>query len=92
MLVEFNAKFSDLNSESDSLSAPEDDGAYEVCVANISPKERLKRLRFGIIQFVITLVILAALLILGADKIWRLPLFFLFGAAAAGFFQWRDKT
>ncbi|MBL8101386.1 MAG: hypothetical protein JNM02_02540 [Anaerolineales bacterium] len=92
MLVEFNAKFSDLNSGNDSFLAPEDDGIYEVCIANINPKERRKRLRFGITQFVVSLVVLSALLILGADKILRLPLFFLFGAAAAGFFQWRDKT
>lgn len=85
-------KFSDPNVKVDSFSAPEDEGVYEVCIANISPKERKKRLKFGIVQFTISLVILAALLLLGVDKVWRLPLFFMFGAAAAGFFQWRDKT
>jgi hypothetical protein len=92
MLAELNVKFSDPNLGVDSFSIPEDEGAYEVCIANISPKERKKRLRFGINQFAISLVILAALLLLGVDKVWRLPLFFMFGAAAAGFFQWRDKT
>ncbi len=76
----------------DSFSPEGEDGNYEVCIANISPKERRRRLNFGIAQFVISLVILAVLLIIGADKVWRLPLFFLFGAAASGFFQWRDKT
>ncbi|MFN8413260.1 MAG: hypothetical protein U0Z26_12805 [Anaerolineales bacterium] len=71
---------------------PDEEGAYEVCIANISPLERRKRLRFGIIQLAVTLVILAILLITGVDKIWRLPLFFLFAAAAGGYFQWRDKT
>ena len=82
-------KFSTPNSE---IDPSENEGLYEVCIANISPKEREKRLRFGIIQFAVSLLILAVLLLLGVDKVWRLPLFFMFGAAAAGFFQWRDKT
>lgn len=81
-------KFSTQNSEIDL----EDEGVYEVCIANISPKERRKRLNFGIVQLVVSLVILAVLMLLGVDKLWRLPLFFMFAAAAAGFFQWRDKT
>jgi hypothetical protein len=82
-------KFSMLNS---GLEPSEDEGVYEVCIANISPKERRKRLQFGVIQFAISLVTLAAMLLLGVDKVWRLPLFFMFAAAAAGFFQWWDKT
>lgn len=89
MLAGITMKFSMSNSEFD---PSEDEGVYEVCIANISPKERKKRLRFGIIQFAVSLVILSALLLLGADKVWRLPLFFMFAAAAAGYFQWRDKT
>jgi hypothetical protein len=84
--------FSNNGSGFDSFSPEGDDGNYEVCIANISPKERRKRLNFGIAQFVITLVILAVLLMLGVDKLWRLPLYFLFAASAAGYFQWRDKT
>lgn len=90
MLSEENVRFS--NTNSDSFSPQEDDGNYEVCIANISPRERRKRLRFGIIQFVIGLVIFAALLISGADKVWRLALMLPFGAGAASYFQWRDKT
>lgn len=90
MLADRYLKFSSSNFGKEAFSS--DDGAYEVCIANISPKERKVRLRFGIVQFVVSLVILAALLILGVDKVWRLPLFFMFGAAATGFFQWRDKT
>ncbi len=63
-----------------------------VCVENISPRERLKRLIGGVIPFVIGLVILTWLISTNADRLWRLPLFFLFVAAAFGFFQWRDKT
>ena len=64
----------------------------ELCIPNISPGERLKRLIGGVIPFVIALVILAWLISTNADRLWRLPLFFLFFGAASGFFQWRDKT
>ena len=64
----------------------------EVCIANISPKERQKRMRFGIVQLAITLVILVVLVALDVNPLWRLPLFFMFSAAAAGYFQARDKT
>ena len=68
----------------------EEDG--EVCVSNISPLEQQKRLRFGVSQFIITLVVLGLLIALGADRLWRLPLLFMFWAAAVGYFQARDKT
>ena len=64
----------------------------ETCVANISTRERRGRLILGIIQFVIAMAILAGLTGLGADHVWRLPLFLLFAGAATSFFQWRDKT
>ena len=64
----------------------------EACVPNISPRERVKRLIGGVIPFVFALAILAWLISTNADRLWRLPLFFLFVGAASGFFQWRDKT
>jgi hypothetical protein len=64
----------------------------EVCIANISPVERQKRLRFGIQLFFFTLVILGLLIVLHVDPLWRLPLLLLFWAAATGYFQARDKT
>ena len=69
-----------------------DEEVEEVCIANISPLERQKRLRFGIQQFVTTLVILGILLVLDVNPLWRLPLLFMFWAAAVGYFQARDKT
>jgi predicted CDP-diglyceride synthetase/phosphatidate cytidylyltransferase len=69
-----------------------DSGDKEVCISNISPRERLKRLIGGVIPFVIALTILGWLISTNADRLWRLPLFLLFAAAASGFFQWRDKT
>ena len=67
-------------------------GTGEVCIANISPRERMKRLIGGVIPFVIALAILIVLILADVNRLWRLPLFFLFVGAASGFFQWRDKT
>lgn len=95
MQAGLNVRFSDSNQKFDikpTSTEEDDDGNYEVCIANISPLERRKRLRFAIIQFAISVVILAVMLFLGVDKVWRLPLFFFFSAAAASYFQWRDKT
>ena len=64
----------------------------EACIANISPRERLKRLIGGVIPFVIALAILTWLIATDANRLWRIPLFILFMAAGSGFFQWRDKT
>jgi len=73
-------------------TSPGRSGTPEDCFANISPRERRRRLAAGVVQFVISLVILAALLATGVDRWWRLPLLLLFWGAATGFFQWRDKT
>jgi hypothetical protein len=67
-------------------------GTSEICIANISPSERRKRLVFGVIPLVIGLAILVVLIAMGAGRWWRLALLPLFWAAAIGFFQWRDQT
>jgi predicted CDP-diglyceride synthetase/phosphatidate cytidylyltransferase len=64
----------------------------EACIANISPRERLKRLMGGVIPFVIALAILTWLISINANRFWRLPLLILFMGTSSGFFQWRDKT
>jgi hypothetical protein len=64
----------------------------EVCIANISLKERRRRLVAGVIPLCIGLALLAMLIVSGIDRWWRLPLLLLFASAATGFFQWRDKT
>lgn len=71
---------------------PEGNGAGDACIPNISPIERKKRLRFGIVQVVVTTLILAAMLAFGVDKLWRLPLFALYSAGTVSMFQAFDKT
>ena len=72
--------------------SPKQENAGEVCIANISPIERQKRLRFGIQVFIITLVILGVMIVLDLNPLWRLPLLLLFWSSATGTFQARDKT
>jgi hypothetical protein len=64
----------------------------DVCIPNISPKERQLRKRFAIQQFVVSLIVLAALVALDVNPLWRLSLFFLFSAATTSYFQALDKT
>jgi hypothetical protein len=92
MQAGLNVHFSNFTPKIDPSLYEEEGGNYEVCLANISPAERSKRLRFAIIQFAIGFIILAVLLIVGADKLWRLPLYVVFASAGASYFQWRDKT
>lgn len=88
-MLEKNLPFVQLDIKS---SSQKNEDGEEICIANISPLERQKRLRFGITQFAITLVILGVMLAFGVDRLWRLPLLFLFWASAVGYFQARDKT
>jgi hypothetical protein len=64
----------------------------EVCIANISPLERKKRLRYGVRQLIFTLAILGIMILLHLNPLWRLLLLFPFWAASIGYFQARDKT
>jgi hypothetical protein len=47
---------------------------------------------FGIVALGVGAVIAALLIGVGAPRIWRLPLIFVFYVAALGIFQARDKT
>jgi hypothetical protein len=66
--------------------------AAESCIANIGPRERQKRLVFGVTALVLSLVISAIFVIEGVRPIWRLTLFIPLFAGALGFFQARDRT
>jgi len=87
-----NASIKNFTPKIDPSDYEGEEGSYDVCIANISPKERRKRLNFGILQFVIGLVLLAVMLSTGADKAWRLSLFVVFASAAVSCFQSYDKT
>jgi hypothetical protein len=69
-----------------------DDHMGEVCIANISPRERAKRTRFAVVQLTITLIALAVLIFLGVDPAWRTLLLFMFWPATISYFEARDKT
>lgn len=83
------AYFSDLHSRH---ASTDDQEMGEVCIANISPRERKKRLKFAISQFIVTLVILGVLIALDLNPLWRLPLLFMFSASTVSYFQVLDKT
>jgi hypothetical protein len=87
-----NVSIKDFTPKIDPSDYEGEEGSYDVCIANISPKERRKRLNFGIMQFAVGFVLLAVLLSTGADKAWRLSLFVVFASAAASAFQSYDKT
>jgi hypothetical protein len=82
------AYFSNLSTN----SLTEDQKSGEVCIANISPRERQMRLQFAVWQFIITIVILVVLIALHLNPLWRLLLFFLFSASTSSFFQAHDET
>lgn len=71
---------------------PEGNDSGNACIANISPSERKKRQQFGTMQIIFGVVFLAALLLFGADKPWRLLVFMPFAAGASSIFQALDKT
>jgi hypothetical protein len=71
---------------------PEGNGTGDACIPNISPRERKKRQQFGTMQIVFGVIFLAALLLLGVDKTWRLLVFMPFAAGASSIFQALDKT
>lgn len=66
--------------------------AGAVCIPNIGTAERRKRLGFGIVSFVVGVVLLVVLMAIGANPWWRLLLLLPFMSAGSGFFQWQDKT
>jgi hypothetical protein len=64
----------------------------EVCIANISTDERRKRLFFGLVSLLAGLALLALMVALRWNRLYRLALLPLFIGATYGYFQWREKT
>lgn len=73
-------------------SSDEEQGISDVCIPNISPQERKKRVQFAIRYFLFTLLVLIGLLAFDVNPLWRLPLFFMFSAATTSYIQALDKT
>jgi hypothetical protein len=63
-----------------------------VCIANIGPGERRKRLMFGIAMLAASVVISFLFVFYGVRPVFRLTLFIPLFAGALGFFQARDRT
>ncbi len=64
----------------------------EVCIPNIGPKERQKRLRAGVVVLAVSMVMLAALILSHVKRWWRLALFLPLWVSVSGFFQARERT
>jgi len=64
----------------------------DVCIPNIGPKERRKRLTFGIITLVVAAVIGAFFILSGWAWWTRVILFFPVMSGFIGIFQAREKT
>jgi hypothetical protein len=63
-----------------------------VCIANIGPRERRKRLMFGIVALAASVVISFLFVFYRVQPMLRLPLFVPLYLGALGFFQARDRT
>ena len=72
--------------------SPDELAGPTVCIANIGPQERQRRLAFGIVALVFGLALAAALILTGVHSLWRIVLFLPFASAGIGYFQARDKT
>jgi hypothetical protein len=64
----------------------------DVCIANIGPRQRRKRMRFGLIGVAIALAIGGALIGAQVDRAWRLVVLLPWLVAGIGVFQAIDKT
>lgn len=67
-------------------------GEQAICIPNIGPRERRKRLVSGLIMLALSLIILIALVAAGVDRWWRLLLFLPLWGGATGLFQARERT
>src|SRR5262245_13244444 len=63
-----------------------------MCVANIGPRERRKRMKFGMGWLARGGGLLAALALVGAPRWWRLSAFIPFLLGSIGVFQAREHT
>jgi hypothetical protein len=63
-----------------------------VCVPNIGPRERRRRLMVGIAMFAIAALIAVGLVLAGAPRAWRLFVLFPAWVGSIGVFQAKEET
>ncbi len=63
-----------------------------ICIDNIGPQERRKRLLFGIQGLIFGVIVAVALIVFGVEWYWRLGLFLIFTSGLLGVFQARERT
>ena len=63
-----------------------------VCIPNIGPRERRRRLMVGIAMFAIVVLVAAGLVLADAPRAWRLLVLFPAWVGSIGVFQAREKT
>jgi hypothetical protein len=63
-----------------------------VCIINIGPRQRRRRMRWGIAAFVLTGILAIFLITAGVPRAARLILLLPFWTGALGVFQARGKT
>ena len=66
--------------------------AAPVCLFNIGPRERRKRLIAGIVGLIVVTAVLAFIILSGMDHLWRLALVYPYYAAFVGVFEAWEKT
>ena len=68
------------------------DETATVCIANIGPKQRQMRMRFGTVLWVISVALATLLIGFHTGRLWRIGLFLPLWMGAVGVFQARDRT
>jgi hypothetical protein len=63
-----------------------------VCIPNIGPRERRRRLTVGIAMFAIVVLVVAGLMLADAPRAWRLFVLFPAWVGSIGVFQAKEKT
>jgi len=68
------------------------EAAGEVCIINIGPRERRRRMRWGVGPLPLAALLAALLASTGIPATWRVTLLLPFWIGALGVFQARGKT
>jgi hypothetical protein len=70
----------------------EEAAQQQVCFINIGPKQRRRRLAFGVLFLAASVALEVWLVMSGAPRLARLGLFLPLFSAGVGYFQYREKT